>query len=647
MTHGNRRFCTLLALTGLAAASVAQAQVADEAASLRAMRSMSTALKSGPGQKLGSQLLMAQRTLTAMQRRGGRVTDQAMARAMPGMRITDGYVAVTAYAIDDIAALKADLESRGMINASITGRTLSGRVPVRALEDMANSQLLRSMRPVLAKTNVGLVTSQADQAMRSGEARANFGVDGSGIKVGVLSDSFDCSLPFTGIPFTTAADDSLNNDLPPTVQVLKDLSATRTPDCTDEGRAMLQLIHDIAPGSPLSFYTAFVSDADFAAGIGALADAGAKVIVDDISYFNEPFFQDGIIARAVDAVTARGVSYFSSAGNSGRDSYSSAFRNSRGLHDFDPGTRTDTRQSFSATLPPGGAAILSFQWDQPFFSASGGTGSRSDVDIFFVNASGTPIVTCDNATVQTVCQIPGVDDNIGGDALEIPLLGNLTNRTLTVTNLSIAIQLFSGAAPGRMQYIAFSGLRATQFATNSPTVFGHSNAAGAESVAAAAYFDTAAFGSTNCNPACAESFSSVGGIPILFNAAGTRLASALVRTKPGVTAPDGTNTTFFIQDIANDADAFPNFFGTSAAAPHAAAVAALLYDRRARSIAAGTSTTPLTPAAVVQALRSTAVDITRERLNSGAVGTIAAGTGVDVKSGAGLINAVGAVQLAR
>ena len=114
-----------------------------------------------------------------------------------------------------------------------------------------------------------------------------------------------------------------------------------------------------------------------------------------------------------------------------------------------------------------------------------------------------------------------------------------------------------------------------------------------------------------------------------------------------MTAPDGTNTTFFIQDIANDADAFPNFFGTSAAAPHAAAVAALLYDRRARSIAAGTSTTPLTPAAVVQALRSTAVDITRERLNSGAVGTIAAGTGVDVKSGAGLINAVGAVQLAR
>jgi hypothetical protein len=481
--------------------------------------------------------------------------------------------------------------------------------------------------------------------MRSGEARATFGVDGSGIRIGVLSDSFDCSMPFTGIPFTSAADDVNNNDLP-VVQVLKDLSATRSPDCSDEGRAMLQLIHDVAPASPLSFYTAFVSDADFAAGIRALANAGAKVVVDDISYFNQPFFQDGIIAQAVDEVTARGVSYFSSAGNAARDSYAAPFRNSRGLHDFDPGNRTDTRQSFSATLPPGGAAILSFQWDQPFFSASGSGGSASDVDIFFVNSTGRAIVTCDVATTQSVCQFPGVDNNIGGDALEIPVLVNLTNRNLSVTNLSIAIQLFSGVAPGRMQYIAF-GLTPTQFATNSPTVFGQANAAGAEAVAAAFYLDTAAFGSTNCTPACAESFSSVGGNPILFNTAGARLGTAVIRTKPGITAPDGTNTTFFIQDIANDADTFPNFFGTSAAAPHAAAVAALLYDQRARSIAAGTSSTPLTPAAVVQALRSTALDITRERLASGAVGTIAAGTGVDVKTGAGLINAVGAVQAAK
>jgi hypothetical protein len=645
MTRRNQRYCTLLALAGLAAANLAQAQVSDET-NLRTMQAMSAATKSGAGQKLGTQLLMAQRTMATMQRNGVRMSNDIMARAVPGMRVRDGYIAVTAFAIGEVATLKTDLESRGMLNATINGRTLSGRVPLTALGDMAASPFLRSMRPVMAIQRVGLVTSQADTAMRSAEARATFGVDGSGIKVGVLSDSYDCSLPFGSSPFTTAAQDIANNDLPPNVQVLKDLAPTRTADCSDEGRAMMQLIHDIAPGSPQAFYTAFVSDADFAAGIRALADAGSKVIVDDIGYLNQPFFQDGIIAQAVDDVTGRGVSYFSAAGNDGRNAYSSAFRNSGSLHDFDPGSRTDTRQSFSTVLPPGGAAVLSFQWDQPFFSASGGAGTNNDVDIFFVTSNGTPIVTCDRATTQSLCQFPGIDNNLGGDALEIPALLNISNSTRSVTNLSIVIQLFAGAAPARMQYIAWS-LTPTQFATNSPTVFAHPNAAGAEAVAAAAYFDTAAFGSTNCNPACAESFSSVGGIPILFNALGARLAAPVVRVKPGITAPDGTNTTFFVQDIANDADAFPNFFGTSAAAPHAAGVAALLYDARARSIAAGTSTTPLTPAQVVQSLRGTALDITRERLNSGAIGTIANGTGVDVKTGAGLINAVGAVQSAR
>jgi hypothetical protein len=627
----------------MVATNLVQAQSSDEA-NLRTIRTMSAGIKSGPNAKLGTQLSMAQRTMGAVQRRGLSTTNDAIARALPGMRIRDGYIAVTAYAMDDAAALKSDLESRGMIDTTLTGRTLSGRVPLSALSDMATSPFLRRMRPIMAVKRAGLTTSQADRALRSANARAMFGVDGTGIKVGVLSDSYDCALPSNNTPFTTADDDIRSNDLPPNVQILKDLSPTRVADCDDEGRAMMQLIHDIAPGSPQAFYTAFVSEADFAAGIRALADAGSKVIVDDVGYLTQPFFQDGIIAQAVDDVAARGVSYFSSAGNDASNAYVSAFRGSRGLHDFDPGSRRDTRQSISANLPPGGAAILSFQWDQPFFSVSGGGGTRSDVDIFFVNADGTPVVTCDRATTQAVCQIPGVDDNIGGDALENPVLANLSNRTVSVNDLSLVIQLFSGPAPGRMQYIA-SRVSPTEFATNSPTVFGHPNAAGAEAVAAAAYFDTTAFGSPDCNPACAESFSSVGGIPILFDGQGARLAAPSVRVKPGITAPDGTNTTFFSEDIVEDADTFPNFFGTSAAAPHAAAVAALLYDARARSIAAGTATQQLTPTQIVQTLRGTALDITRARLDNGGIDAIAAG--VDAKTGAGLINAVGAVRSSR
>ena len=85
----------------------------------------------------------------------------------------------------------------------------------------------------------------------------------------------------------------------------------------DEGRAMLQIVHDVAPGASLAFYTAVNSEADFANGIGKLAasvasgGAGAKVIADDVGYFDEPFFQDGIVAQAIDAVEAQGVAYFS------------------------------------------------------------------------------------------------------------------------------------------------------------------------------------------------------------------------------------------------------------------------------------------------------------------------------------------------
>jgi hypothetical protein len=70
---------------------------------------------------------------------------------------------------------------------------------------------------------------------------------------------------------------------------------------------MAQLVHRIAPGAQLYFHTAFNSEADFAQGIRDLAAAGAKIIVDDVTYFDEPFFQDGgVIQKAIEDVAAQG-----------------------------------------------------------------------------------------------------------------------------------------------------------------------------------------------------------------------------------------------------------------------------------------------------------------------------------------------------
>ncbi len=75
-----------------------------------------------------------------------------------------------------------------------------------------------------------------------------------------------------------------------------------------------------------------------------------------------------------------------------------------------------------------------------------------------------------------------------------------------------------------------------------------------------------------------EWFSSRGGTPILFDDRGNAIPGAEPRLKPAVVGPDGTNTTFFFSDSETDADDNPNFFGTSASAPHVAAVAPLMLE---------------------------------------------------------------------
>ena len=169
--------------------------------------------------------------------------------------------------------------------------------------------------------------------------------------MGILSDSYDCYAstrsPASGVPasgnngyasngFTaTAADDIASGDLPAAanINILEEAGTAtdaaglrRLPDYFlpdgDEGRAMMQIVHDVAPGAKLAFHTAAVTEADFASGIQELATAGAKVIADDVSYFDEPFFQDGLRrAGRRTRVNAAGVAYFSAAGNSGSNGY--------------------------------------------------------------------------------------------------------------------------------------------------------------------------------------------------------------------------------------------------------------------------------------------------------------------------------------
>lgn len=484
--------------------------------------------------------------------------------------------------------LANDLKNLGATVTGSYGKVVSAIVSAQMIDSLAVLPELDfgrvSYKPV---TNAGLVDDQAVTAMRSDIASAQYGVTGAGVTVGVLSDSFNNLGGY--------AADVASGDLPAGVKVLSDM----TSGGSDEGRAMAQLIYDVAPGSSLAFATAFNGQAGFAQGIINLAKpaaqggAGAQVVVDDIGYFAEPFFQDGIIAQAADqSVTQYGASYFSAAGNNGRSSYEAAFRSTNvatpgfastwGLgatsnwHDFDPGTGVDIYQPVQ--LASGQRLVLSYQWDQPFASVSG-PGSQSDLDIFVLNSTKTGLLAF------------SANNNLNGDPSEIVAY---TNTSASTTTVYVCMNLYVGITPTYAKYVNFGSGTTLAYATNSGTSIGHPVAANAAGVGAAWYAQTPAYGTS---PAVMESFTSAGGTPILFDTSGNRLASPQTRSQPRFVAIDGTDTTFFGGDA--DGNGLPNFFGTSAAAPHAAAVAALMKQLKPS----------LTASQIYTTLQATALDM--------------------------------------
>lgn len=499
------------------------------------------------------------------------------------IQVKDGMVAIDAISNEaDAQALLNALQDLGMTEGQYYRRIVSGYFPINKLNFLRDVATLHIARPGYKPlVHAGRVTSQGDVAMRSNVARQTYNVTGAGSKVGVLSDSYDA--------LKGAAAGVASDDLPANVQVLKDITGA-----ADEGRAMAEIIHDVAPGASIAFHTASVSYVDFANGIIRLAQAGCNIITDDIYYYYEPFFQDGILSQAINDVKKDyNVSYFSAAGNSGRQSYTSAFRNSGKLpaglnypagsaaHDFGNGKITQ-----KITIPVGGTLRYVLQWSDPFYSESiqlgGVSGAKTDIDIL-AYYNGIPYA------------VSGAD-NIGYDPYERIFLTNPYSFPL---ELEIAIIKYSGPDPTLIKWVNYGSTATIEFDTKSSTVVGHANAQGAIAVGAAIYAQTPAYNATQYPNGLTEYYSSAGGTPILFTEYGQPFPTR-VRQKPDLVAPDGGNTTFFIANYDLDRDGFPNFTGTSAAAPHAAGVAALLQERSKNSMSADD---------VKKRLQTTAIDM--------------------------------------
>lgn len=455
-------------------------------------------------------------------------------------------------------ALQSFIESQGgQVTVNLPQyQAITAKIPLDKVESLAERPEIKSIEVTpraLHNQNIPrLQDREGEIAHDAATARTQFNVTGNGVKVCVISDSVD---------FLDQAqiNGSLGN-----VDVLAGAAGTGMGH-TGEGTAMLEIIHRIAPGARLGFATGDGGPNVMAGNIGKLADAGCNIIVDDLSYANESPFQDGVIAQAVNAVSERGVIYFSAAANSGNmlnnqsgtwegdfvaDPTTIPIGGTIGhLHVFAPATNANVVNA------AGMFGRVDLFWNDPLGDSTGANPNRkrNEYDLFVIDDQGN-IVSSGNtimqgaqdphqtATVQRgqrllVFQPPGMD----------PRFMHLdTNR-------------------GRLQ----SG---TIGSTHGHNASGASNAFTVASVSAENRTQPFSGGTT----VHVDEWSSDGPRRIFYKPDGIELTPGnLTKTggsllqKPDIAAADCVTT---------DVPDFAPFCGTSAAAPHAAAIAALVIS---------------------------------------------------------------------
>ncbi|HZP42169.1 MAG TPA: S8 family serine peptidase [Candidatus Binatia bacterium] len=485
--------------------------------------------------------------------------------ALPPSLSSDGRVRVY-LRLKHVGA--AELESLRQLGARIeTSRealnVVQAAIEPKDVKRLAALSFVEALNPAdVPVFRVGAATTEGDQAARADLARM-LGFDGSGVTVGVISDGID------SLTVSQASGDLGEVTVPNDVRCRAGTG--------DEGTAILEIVHDIAPGAKLLFSGPGTS-VEMIEAVECLTAAGADVIVDDVGFLGEPFFQDGPVATAVRAAVQAGVSYHSAAGNDGQDYLEQDYRASpsTSFHDFFGGPVDNT----DGILIDGfGLLRCVLQWADPFGHAA------DDYDLYVLDEFLTPVAS--STDVQTGTQDP--------------------REFVAVVNASpfpavafIVIDKFSGEAR-RMKLLCIGG--SIWEYSSAGGIFGHPAVPEVVTVGA---IDVSDPGEDDV-----EDFSSRGPVTITVPAIESR-------AKPDIAAFDGVS-------ISN-AGGFPQcppfcrFFGTSAAAPHSAAVAALMRSKNPR----------LTARSVHTILRSTAVDI-------GPGGT-------DFAAGAGRLDALAAVN---
>ncbi|MDO8382972.1 MAG: S8 family serine peptidase [Microbacterium sp.] len=440
------------------------------------------------------------------------------------------------------------------------------------------------------------------------------GITGDGVTIGVISTSFDNSTAPTAM---TAAQDIVSGALPgignpcgweTPVEVLHDDAPS-----DDEGRAMLQIVHAIAPAARLVFTSAnsdevnagASDDESMANAIDALVAAGADIIVDDIMLVTDTAYAAGLAAAAADRAAASGVAYVVAAGNLGHvgaDTIAGVPQASGGYQiagwqtsefraiscpvsvvaamapdavecmDFDPESGEDVTARYTIYVEPGQDSQVdaTLQWsDQPY-------AVTSELYGFFLDESGT-LTDALEPELPVVAGLPM--------ALGLPFAGlpdsTAITRDLVIARvagpaltepLAVRFAFWDDNLPRVVQAAEYYQSTATDVVGS--TLIGRAANRSALAVAAQPFADPAYVGCPG--DVVVECFSSTGPqaryyAPLDGTTPPARLSTPETRNGPTITGLDGIPTTFFDEEV----DGTWLFYGTSAATPVVGAVLAL------------------------------------------------------------------------
>lgn len=395
-------------------------------------------------------------------------------------------------------------------------------VLLESLETLASRPEVRTIQTVLPPfVKQRKTVSEGDFVLKSSSLRESYGVNGTGIKIGIISDGVD------GLQ-----DAQATGDISYDVHILSNKIGG------NEGTAMLEIVQDIAPGAELYFHDCGSSRLEFNRAIDTLVNEGCTVICDDIGWLSEPFFEDGIVANHVkEVIKENDLLYISSAGNSGDSHYQGLFHdNGSGWHDFSNG-QGEVR-NLQLEIQPSGEVWVFLQWNDRWER------SGNNYDLYLKNGK----------TSETIASSEVFQD---GDNLPLEYI-MYTNEGNSTLNASIEVNKTSGEAKELELYIYY-----WHGATVNPenivakdSIFGHPALPEVVTVGAVRTGESGNYE--------IEYFSSIGPATIFY-------PSPEVRPKADISGPDGVS-------ITGTDGVSEQFYGTSASSPHVAAIAALVWS---------------------------------------------------------------------